>query len=78
MRRDSAKVRAASLIVGAKNDHVVTLAGVRELHRRLSRGGKTRLVTLEQGFHIIPRDRGAERALGEVAGFFEEHRALSH
>lgn len=57
-----------SLIVGAVNDHVVDVEAVQALQRRLP---CSRLLLLQRGFHIIPRDVDRALALTEVAHFVQ-------
>jgi carboxylesterase len=63
------QVACPVLALAAAHDHVVALAGVEALVRRLPHG---RLVVLQRGWHIIPRD--ADRALASActADFLEE------
>jgi carboxylesterase len=65
-------VSAPTLVVVAKNDHVVSLQGARELARGLKNARSVRWVQLEEGFHIIPRDKGAAMLIEEVALFFDQ------
>ncbi len=61
-------VRAPSLVVAAVNDHVASFAGAEALCARLP---GARLVPLQRGFHILPRDRDRALLCAEVAEFFD-------
>jgi carboxylesterase len=67
-------VTAPALIVCARNDHVVTLEGGKALARGLRSSPAVRFITLEQGFHIVPRDLGKELLFSEVGAFFDRLR----
>ncbi len=62
------QVTCPSLLIAAARDHVVDLRGVELLQRRL-RG--SRLVVLQRGYHIIPRDRDRALAATETAEFLD-------
>ena len=62
------RVDAKALIVAAVNDHVVALEGVEQLHRALPR---SRLLMLQRGFHILPRDRDRALLFTEIAEFID-------
>jgi hypothetical protein len=47
---------------------VVTFDGVDQLHRSLA---ASRLLVLQRGFHILPRDVDRARLASEVADFFD-------
>lgn len=61
-------VRCPSLVLAARGDHVVDYESVLAFQRRLPR---SRLVTLQRGFHIIPRDTDRAVAITEVSEFFD-------
>ncbi len=61
-------VPTPSLVVGAVHDHVVAFDGVDQLHRSLA---ASRLLVLQRGFHILPRDVDRARLASEVADFFD-------
>lgn len=61
-------VRCPSVVLAARNDHVVDCDAVAAFQARLPR---SRLVTLQRGFHIIPRDTDRAVAITEVAEFFD-------
>jgi carboxylesterase len=65
------QVRAPTLIAVAQNDHVVSMEGGRELARGLKEAPLVRFIRIEQGFHIMPRDRGREVLAAEVGEFFD-------
>ncbi len=71
VREVAPNLATPTLIVMAKNDHVVSLQGGRELVRRLKSSRRVESVELPEGFHIIPRDRSAGRLIEEVSAFFE-------
>ena len=58
------QVRCPALLIAAASDHVVDFRGVEGLQRRLC---NSRLVVLQRGFHIIPRDRDRALAATETA-----------
>lgn len=64
-------VRTPALIAVAKNDHVVSRYGGRELVRGLKNSRRVEWLELPEGFHIIPRDRGGARLAEAVSQFFE-------
>lgn len=61
-------VRCPALLLAAARDHVVDLRGVEALQRKLQ---GSRLVVLQRGFHIIPRDRDRAVAVTEAAEFLD-------
>lgn len=61
-------VTAPALLLGAVHDHVVAFEGVEALHRLLA---GSRLVTVQRGFHIMPRDRDRALVCAEVAEFVD-------
>lgn len=73
-RAELPNVRAPTLIVIARNDHVVDAAGARELARGLTHAPAVRFIELKEGFHILPRDKGREVLSAEVASFFHRFR----
>jgi carboxylesterase len=62
------QVRCPALVLVAANDRVVDPEGVVQLQRRLTR---SRLVRLQRGGHIIPRDVDRATALTEIAEFLD-------
>ncbi|QSQ22467.1 alpha/beta fold hydrolase [Pyxidicoccus parkwayensis] len=72
--RDVAHVRCPTLVAVAEQDHVVDPEGGRWLARRLTSAPAVRVLSLRDGFHIIPRDRGGPLLATEVAGFLEQWR----
>ena len=62
------RVACPALVFAAASDHVVDLRGVEALQRRLAR---SRLVVLQRGFHIIPRDRDRATVATETAEFLD-------
>ena len=61
-------VRCDSVVLAAKGDHVVDYDSVCRFQARLPR---SRLVTLQRGFHIIPRDVDRAVAITAIAEFFD-------
>ena len=62
------RVQCPALVVAAAHDHVVALSGVEELAQRLQRA---RLVVLQRGWHIVPRDADRALAITEAATFLD-------
>jgi carboxylesterase len=62
------RVRSPALVLAAANDHVVALAGIEELARRLPRA---RLEVLQRGWHVIPRDEDRALAATLTADFLD-------
>lgn len=69
--RDVAHVRCPTLVAVAEQDHVVDPEGGRWLARRLTASPSVRLLSLREGFHIIPRDTAGPRLASEVGDFLE-------
>jgi len=67
-RDASNRLCVPTLVVSAVNDHVVDVGEVRALAQRLP---MARLVELQRGFHIIPRDVDRAIALTEIAHFVD-------
>lgn len=67
-REAEGRIGCPSLILAARNDHVVDTSEVRALARRLA---FSRLLEVQRGFHIIPRDTDRAIALTEVCHFVE-------
>jgi carboxylesterase len=67
-------VRAPALIAVAAQDHVVDNEGGRILARSLPAAPMVRFIRIEDGFHIMPRDRGREVLASEVGAFFDRLR----
>lgn len=61
-------VRVPALLLGAAHDHVVASEGLEELHRLLP---GSRSLTVQRGFHILPRDRDRALVCAEVAEFVD-------
>lgn len=72
-RAAAPRVSQPALVVAAAHDHVVDMAGVRELLAALPRG---RLVLLQQGFHVLPRDKDRALLCDEVAAFLDAPASL--
>ena len=68
------KVKAPMLVVAARHDHVVPLSCVQAMHESDVRA---KVVVLERGFHIIPRDVERARAATEICQFFDTHGAAA-
>lgn len=69
------RVRCPALIAFSRNDHVIDTAGAEQLARQLTASPGLRVVRIDEGFHIMPRDYGKERVAREVREFFERWRA---
>lgn len=65
------RVRCPTLVAVARQDHVVDPGCGQVLVRGLTASPQVRFLSLEEGFHIIPRDKGGPRLASEVGGFFE-------
>jgi carboxylesterase len=77
VRETVASVRTPALIATAKNDHVVSRDGAQELVRGLRSSRRVEWLELEEGFHIIPRDRSSSRLEKAVARFFDGERSVA-
>ena len=77
VRETMASVRTPALIATAKNDHVASRDGAQELVRGLRSSRRVEWLELEEGFHIIPRDRSAARLGEAVARFFDGERSAA-
>ncbi len=74
---DVSRVRCATLVAVAEQDHVVDPEGGRWLATQLTSASVVRVLSLQEGFHIIPRDRGGPRLASEVGDFLERLRTWS-
>ncbi len=63
------QVHVPALVVAARHDHVVKLAGVERFQAQLS---NSRLVTLARGFHQVARDHDRALVFAEVGRLVEE------
>jgi carboxylesterase len=68
------RVRCPALVAVAEQDHVVDPEGGRLLARGLTASPQVRFISLKDGFHIIPRDKGGPLLASEVGSFFERLR----
>jgi carboxylesterase len=68
---DAPYVRCPTMVVVAEQDHVVDPEGGRWLAAQLTGSPVVRLLSLQEGYHIIPRDRGGPRMAAEVGNFLE-------
>jgi carboxylesterase len=75
--RDAARVRCPAMVVVAEQDHVVDPEGGRWLAAQLTSSPVVRLLSLQEGYHIIPRDRGGPRMAAEAGNFLEWLRETS-
>ena len=66
---DAPRVRCSTLVVVAQQDHVVDPEGGRWLANQLTSAAGVRFLALEEGYHIIPRDKGGPRLALEVGDF---------
>lgn len=62
------QVACPSLVLVAENDHVIDVAAASALPKRLKR---SRLVSFQRGFHLMPRDVDRARVAAEVGAFFD-------
>jgi carboxylesterase len=62
------RLRCPSLVLAAHHDHVVDFAAVLAMQRRLP---NSRLLVLNRGWHIIPRDSDRALAISEVSEFVD-------
>jgi carboxylesterase len=72
--KDAPRVRCPTLVVVAEQDHVVDPEGGRWLATQLTNTPVVRLLSLQEGYHIVPRDRGGPRLATEVEDFLERLR----
>lgn len=68
---DAPYVRCPTMVVVAEQDHVVDPEGGQWLAAQLTSSPVVRLLSLQEGYHIIPRDRGGPRMAAEVGNFLE-------
>jgi carboxylesterase len=66
---DAPRVRCSTLVVVAEQDHVVDPEGGRWLAQQLTSAAGVRFLSLQEGYHIIPRDKGGPRLAMEVGDF---------
>lgn len=69
VRSSVGAVRCPALLVAAEHDHVIDPAAVTWLHDKLP---GSRLVWLQRGFHILPRDVDRARLFVEAGEFLDE------
>ncbi len=74
-RADVSRVRTPTLVAVAEQDHVVDPQGGAWLARHLVSAPLVRLVTLREGYHIIPRDTDGRLLASEVVDFIDRLRA---
>jgi carboxylesterase len=72
--RTATQVRCPTLVVVAEQDHVVDPAGGKWLASLLTGAPEVRLLSLQEGYHIIPRDKGGPRLAAAAGDFLEELR----
>ncbi|MGZ3461726.1 MAG: alpha/beta hydrolase, partial [Archangium sp.] len=68
------RVRCPALVAVAEQDHVVDPEGGQVLVRGLTASPQVRFISLRDGFHIIPRDKGGPLLASEVGSFFDRLR----
>ncbi len=68
-RRAVGSVRCPTLLFAAANDHVVDPRALDDLHRDVP---GSRLVRLQRGYHVIPRDLDRARVISDTADFLDE------
>ena len=72
--RDAQLVRCPTLVVVAEQDHVVDPAGGAWLATQLTGAPEVRLLSLQEGYHIVPRDKGGPRMAAEAGDFLQRLR----
>lgn len=77
-RRALSGVKSPTLILMAEREHVVKVEGGDEIARGLKHVSNVRLVRVEKGFHIMPRDLGRDVVFYEITEFFESLRGQIH
>jgi carboxylesterase len=70
-------VRCPTLVAVAEQDHVVDPEGGKWLARQLIHAPEVKLLSLQEGYHIIPRDVGGPRLALEVGDFLGRHQEWS-
>lgn len=68
-RHAAPQVTTPTLIAAATHDHVIDFDAAEALHRSIP---QSRLLVLQRGFHILPRDRDRAVLLSEVAEFVDD------
>ena len=63
-------VAVPALVVAARNDHTVQLAGARRLARRIG-SGPARLLVLPRSYHLVGIDVERNQVADEAAEFLE-------
>jgi carboxylesterase len=71
---DAPGVTCPTLIAVAEQDHVVDPDGGRLLARHLTGAPLVRFISITEGYHIIPRDRGGPLLASEVGDFLDRLR----
>jgi carboxylesterase len=71
------RVRCPALVAVAEQDHVVDPEGGRVLARGLTASPRVRFISIKDGYHIIPRDKGGPLLASEVGSFFDRVRATA-
>lgn len=66
--RAASQVQCPSIVLVAENDHVIDVPAASALPRTL-RG--SRLVLVQRGFHLMPRDVDRARVAAEIGAFFD-------
>lgn len=66
---DAPRVRCPTLVAVAEQDHVVDPEGGRWLAHQLTASPVVRVLSLQEGYHIIPRDKGGPRLAQETGDF---------
>ncbi|NMO16318.1 alpha/beta fold hydrolase [Pyxidicoccus fallax] len=72
--RDVTRVRCPTLVAVAEQDHVVDPEGGRWLARRLTSAPSVRVLSLREGYHVIPRDTAGPLLAAELGSFLEQWR----
>ncbi len=66
---EASRVRCPTLVAVAEQDHVVDPEGGKWLAGQLTQAPEVRLVSIQEGYHIIPRDKGGPQLASEVGAF---------
>lgn len=69
--RTVTQVRCPTLVVVAEQDHVVDPAGGQWLASQMTGAPEVRVLSLSEGYHIVPRDKGGPRMAAAAGDFLE-------
>jgi carboxylesterase len=71
------RVRCPTLVASAEQDHVVDPECGQFLAQGLTASPEVRFLSLQEGYHIIPRDKGGPLLASEVGSFFDQLRSAA-